>query len=211
RLIDRNTTVPTSASEIFSTAVDNQDFVNVHVLQGEREMAADNNSLAHFELVGIPPAPRGVPKIEVAFDIDANGILTVAAKDLGSGKEQSVNVMPTSGLSETDIDRIIAEASSSAQADSERRELAAAKNKAESLLYTSERALGEFGEVLDPSDREALEADIAEAKESIETGTLDEINGAVLRLEASAQRIGEILYQVAGDDEGGSELQDEEG
>jgi len=197
KLIDRNATIPTRATEIFSTAVDNQDFVNVHVLQGEREMADDNKSLAYFQLVGIPPAPRGVPRIEVSFDLDANGILIVSAKDLGTGKEQSVDVVPTSGLSEHEIERIVHEAEESAEADKDRAELASARNKAESLLYTSERALSEFGEVLGPSEREALEEDLAECKRVVESGTLVEVREALENLELSAQRIGEIIYQRA--------------
>ncbi len=200
KLIERNTTVPTRRTEIFSTAVDNQDFVNVHVLQGEREMAEDNKSLAYFQLVGIPPAPRGVPRIEVAFEIDANGILVVSAADLGTGKEQSVNVVPTSGLSEQDIDRIIDEAAESAEGDQVRRELADARNQAESLLYTSERALAEFGDVLGDEERAALEEDLDECKRTIETGSIEEVREAMERLEASAQRIGEILYESAGDE-----------
>lgn len=202
KLIDRNTTVPCRATEEFSTAIDNQDFVNVHVLQGEREMADDNKSLAHFQLVGIPPAPRGVPRIEVAFDIDANGILTVSAKDLGTGREQSINVVPTSGLDEDDIDRIINEAVQSADDDASRRELADARNKAESLLYTSDRALTEFGEVLSETEREMLESDLAECRQMVEEGTLEEVLAAVERLEMSAQRIGEIIYAQADIDEG---------
>jgi molecular chaperone DnaK len=194
KLIHRNTTVPCRATEIFSTAVDNQDFVNVHVLQGEREMSDDNKSLANFELVGIPPAPRGVPRIEVAFDIDANGILTVSAKDLGTEHAQSVNVVPTSGLNEDDIDRIINDAVQSAENDASRRELADARNRVESLLYTSERALTEFGDVLSDAERDMLEADLAESRQMIEEGTLDEVLNAVDRLEMSAQRIGEIIY-----------------
>jgi molecular chaperone DnaK len=194
RLIERNTTVPTRATEIFSTAIDNQDFVNVHVLQGEREMAADNKSLAYFQLVGIPPAPRGVPRIEVAFDIDANGILVVSARDLGTEREQSVNVVPTSGLSEDDIDRIVREAARSAADDRARRALADARNRAESLLYTSERALAEFGDVLPESERVLLEQDIAECKEILETGSVSEILEVLERLDASAQRIGEVIY-----------------
>ncbi len=194
RLIERNTTVPTRATEIFSTAVDNQDFVNVHVLQGEREMAVDNKSLAYFQLVGIPPAPRGVPRIEVAFDIDANGILMVSAKDLGTNKEQSVNVVPTSGLSEHDIERIIDEATQSAATDKERRELANARNRGASLLYTSERALAEFGAILPDAEREILEQDIADCKIALEHGTASEITEVVERLEMSAQRIGELIY-----------------
>jgi molecular chaperone DnaK len=198
RLIERNTTVPTRRTETFSTAVDNQDFVNVHVLQGEREMAADNKSLAYFQLVGIPPAPRGVPRIEVAFEIDVNGILVVSATDLGTGREQSVNVVPTSGLSEADIERIIAEAEASAAEDTDRRALAEVRNQAESLLYTSERALAEYGEILGDEERLALEEDLEDCKRVIESGTVDEVREVMTRLEASAQRIGEILYESAG-------------
>ena len=209
KLIPRNTTVPTRMTEIFSTAVDNQDFVNVHVLQGEREMSEHNKSLAYFQLVGIPPAPRGVPRIEVAFEIDANGILTVAASDLGTGKEQSVNVVPTSGLADTDIERIIEEAADSADEDAVRRELADAKNQAESLLYTSERALAEFGDVLGEEERAALVEDLAECKRVIEHGVVDDVRDAIGRLEASAQRIGEILYEGVGDDDGGGSQEPE--
>ncbi|HWM87380.1 MAG TPA: molecular chaperone DnaK, partial [Kofleriaceae bacterium] len=204
RLIPRNTTIPTQATEIFSTAMDNQDFVNVHVLQGERDMAGDNKSLAYFQLPGIPPAPRGVPRIEVAFDIDANGILTVAAKDLGTERTQSVNVVPTSGLSEVEIQRIIDDAVSSAEHDRNRRELAEARNRAESLLYTSERALSELGHVLPPEDRERLENDLDECRRVLELGSLDEVLDSVVKLEASAQRIGEIIYaSVGGGPDGG--------
>ncbi|HET6614073.1 MAG TPA: molecular chaperone DnaK, partial [Kofleriaceae bacterium] len=141
RLLERQTAIPARATEIFSTAADNQSFVNIHVLQGEREMAADNKSLATFELVGIPPAPRGVPQIEVAFDIDESGILTVAAKDLGTGVEQTINVKPSSGLSEDDIERLVADAKAQAEADGKRRQLAGARMRLESLIYTTDRAL----------------------------------------------------------------------
>src|SRR5262249_41908589 len=142
-VISRDTTIPTHKTEEFSTAVDNQTFVNIHVLQGERDMSADNKSLAHFQLVGIPPSPRGVPRIQVSFDIDANGILTVEAKDLGTGKEQSVNVLPTTGLSEQQIQDIIGEAERNAAADQIRRETAELRNQAETLVYTWDGALRE--------------------------------------------------------------------
>ena len=203
RLIPRNTTIPTRATEIFSTAMDNQDFVNVHVLQGERDMAADNKSLAYFQLIGIAPAPRGVPRIEVAFDIDANGILTVSARDLGTQRAQSINVVPTSGLSENEILRIMDDAIASAEEDQKRRALAEARNRAESLLYTSERALSELGHVLAPEERERLEQDLDHCRRALEVGGLDEVLDAVVRLEASAQRIGEIIYAQA-DPEGTS-------
>jgi len=199
RLIPRNATIPTRANEIFSTAVDNQDFVNVHVLQGEREMAEDCKSLAYFQLVGIPPAPRGVPRIEVSFDLDANGILTVSAKDLGTGRQQSVNVVPTSGLNESEIARIIDEAESARDLDQMRAQLAAARNKAEGLLYTAQRALAEFGDVLGPAERSNLENDLEECKRVVEQGVLADVQAAVERLEISAQRIGEIIYSRAED------------
>ena len=203
RLIPRNTTIPTRATETFSTAMDNQDFVNVHVLQGERDMATDNKSLAYFQLVGIPPAPRGVPRIEVAFDIDANGILTVSAKDLGTARAQSINVVPTSGLSEHEILRIMDDAIASAEEDQKRRALAEARNRAESLLYTSERALSELGHVLAPEERDRLEQDLDQCRRALELGGLDEVLDSVVRLETSAQRIGEIIYAQA-DPEGSS-------
>ncbi len=197
KLIPRNATIPTRATEVFSTAIDNQDFVNVHVCQGEREMAEDNKSLAYFQLVGIPPAPRGVPRIEVSFDLDANGILTVSAKDLGTGRHQSVNVVPTSGLNEAEIARIVGEAEAARDRDHVRVQLAAARNKAEGLLYTAQRALSEFGDVLGPAERRNLEEDLEECRRVIEQGQLDEVVAAVERLEISAQRIGEIIYARA--------------
>jgi molecular chaperone DnaK len=202
RLIPRNTTIPTRRSETFSTAVDNQNFVNVHVLQGEREMSADNKSLAYFQLVGIPPAPRGVPRIEVSFDIDANGILKVSAKDLGTQREQAVNVVPTSGLSEERIQSIITEAEETRATDADRKELAELRNQAESLLYTSERALAEFGHILAEVERLGLERDLAECKSTVESGSPAQIREVLLRLEASAQRIGELIYSRAEGGEG---------
>jgi molecular chaperone DnaK len=199
RLIPRNTTIPCRATEIFSTAVDNQPFVNVHVAQGEREMAADNKSLAHFELTGIPPAPRGVPRIEVAFDLDADGMLMVSARDLGTGRAQSVKVMPTTGLSEHDIERLVAESVEMADMDHARKLLADARNRAESLLYSAERALAEFGHMLDPSEAELIAADLAECRQAAETGTIAEVEDAIRRLEVSAQRIGETIYAAATD------------
>ena len=194
RLIPRNTTVPCRATEVFSTAVDNQPFVNVHVYQGEREMALDNKSLAQFELTGIPPAPRGVPKIEVAFDLDADGLLTVHARDLGTAREQRVSVTPTSGLSADDIERLVQEAVDRADEDQGRRALADARNRGETLLYSSERALAEFGELLAEADREALVTDIDDARRILAEGELPEVEDVIVRLESSAQRIGEMLY-----------------
>jgi molecular chaperone DnaK len=204
RLIDRNTTVPTRATEVFSTALDNQDFVNVHVLQGEREMAADNKSLATFQLVGIAPAPRGVPRIQVAFDIDADGLLTVSAADLGTGTAQSVQVMPTSGLSEADIQRLVSEADEVKILDQARRELAEAKNQAETLLYTSERALAEFGHVLSAQERKRVEDDVAACRRALDRATASDLRKHMERLEQSIQRIGALLYEQSPGSGGGS-------
>jgi molecular chaperone DnaK len=178
----------------------------VHVLQGEREMAEDNKSLAKFQLLGIPPAPRGVPQIQVTFDIDANGIVSVHAKDLGTGKEQSVRVVPTSGLTEAEIGRIVAEAETQKDADKQKREVAELKLTLESLLYTSERAVAEYGHVLGQADREAINQEVAAAKEMMEgTPTPDELRMMQGRVEAVAQKIGEAMYAQAagggGDDE----------
>jgi molecular chaperone DnaK len=212
RLISRNTTIPTTKSEEFSTAVDNQSFVNIHVLQGERHMAADNKSLAYFQLVGIPPAPRGVPRLQVTFDIDANGILKVTARDMGTGKQQSVNVVPTSGLTEQQIQDIVAEAETAAGDDVRRKELAELRNQAETLLYSAERSLAEYGNLLGPEDRAALERDIAECKQMIETGTVEQIREITYRLEASAQKIGELVYaQMSAAAEGDGEGQQGQG
>src|SRR2546430_2657619 len=156
RIIEKNTTIPARKSQVFSTAVDNQPIVNVHVLQGEREMAADNKTLARFELVGIPPAPRGVPQIEVAFDIDANGIVHVSAKDLGTGKQQSIRIVASSGLTEQEIQRMIAEAESNKATDKQKKELADIKNNADGLIYTTEKALEEYSTLLPAKDMAEL-------------------------------------------------------
>jgi molecular chaperone DnaK len=199
-LILKNTTIPTRKQEIFSTAVDNQPFVEVHVLQGEREMAEDNKSLAKFQLLGIPPAPRGVPQIEVTFDIDANGIVSVSAKDLGTGKEQSVRVVPTSGLTEAEIARIVAEADAQKDADKQKREVAELKLTLESLLYTTERAVAEYGHVIGAQERDAINNEVAAAKELMDgEATPDELRMMQGRVEAVAQKIGEAMYaQAAG-------------
>jgi molecular chaperone DnaK len=201
-MIPKNTTIPTRKSEIYSTAVDNQPFVEVHVLQGEREMAEDNKSLAKFQLLGIPPAPRGVPQIQVTFDLDANGIVSVHAKDLGTGKEQSVRVVPTSGLNEDEIHRLIAEAEQQKDADVHKRELAELKLTLESLLYTTERALAEYGHVLAQADREAIQSEVGATKDMLDSTNIDELRMMQGRLETAAQKIGEAMYAQAasGDD-----------
>jgi molecular chaperone DnaK len=205
RLIPRNTSLPARATEIFSTTIDNQPFVNIHVLQGEREMANDNKSLAHFELTGIPPAPRGVPKIEVAFDIDADGVLNVSARDHGTGRVHNVTVQPTTGLTDDDIDRLVAESTEMQDHDAVRRLLVEARNKAEGLFYSSDKAMAEFGPMIAPEEREFLTAELEECRAALETDDLTLVEDAVARLEVAAQRIGEAIYAAADIGSGGSE------
>jgi molecular chaperone DnaK len=203
RLIGRNTSLPARATEIFSTTIDNQPFVNVHVLQGEREMAGDNKSLAHFELTGIPPAPRGVPKIEVSFDIDADGVLSVSARDHGTGRVQKVVVQPTTGLTENDIERLVSESESMQDADAVRRLIVEARNKAEGLFYSSDKAMAEFGAMLQPDEQSFLATELAECRAALETDDLQTVEDAVARLEVAAQRIGEAIYAAAESSGGG--------
>jgi molecular chaperone DnaK len=195
KLIERNTTIPTHKSEIFTTSVDNQSFVPIHVLQGEREMAADNKTLSKFELTDIPPAPRGLPKIEVNFDIDAEGILHVSAKDLGTGREKNVKVVASSGLTQDEISRIIDQASKFRESDEKRKELAELKNNAEALLYTSERAVEECATLVDAAILEQVRTDIAYLRELISgSGDAIALRDALAQLEASAYRIAEAMY-----------------
>jgi molecular chaperone DnaK len=203
RLIDRNTSLPARATEIFSTTIDNQPFVNVHVLQGEREMSADNKSLAHFELTGIPPAPRGVPKIEVAFDIDADGVLSVSARDHGTGRIHRVTVQPSTGLSEYDIERLVAESEQMQDDDAVRRLIIEARNKAEGLFYSSDKAMAEFGAMIPPEEQEFLASELAQCRAALETDDLATVEDAVARLEVAAQRIGEAIYAAAEGSSGG--------
>jgi molecular chaperone DnaK len=190
RLIPRNTTLPVRKSQVFSTAVDNQPYVNIHVLQGERDMAADNKSLAHFQLTGIPPAPRGGPQIEVAFDIDSNGIVAVSAKDLGTGREQRVEVRPTSGLSQGEIDRFIAEAESNRSADASKKQWADLRNRAETLIYATETGLKEFGDKVSLDAREQVMAKMAACRALLETGVeIEPAEAAFAELETAAQEL----------------------
>jgi molecular chaperone DnaK len=193
-LIDRNTTIPCQYGEIFSTAVDNQPMVSVHALQGERPMAADNHSLARFDLVGIPPSLRGVPQIEVMFSVDANGILSVSAMDLGTGKEQSIHVAATGGLSDGEIDGMIESADASVHEDDLRREVAELRNKATGLIYTSDRSLREYGEHLKSGEREAIVNDIQQCREMLESDDPDVLQQVLEQLEVSAHRIAETMY-----------------
>src|SRR3954463_4995908 len=199
KIIDKNTTIPARKAQVFSTAVDNQPIVNVHVLQGEREMSADNKTLARFELVGIPPAPRGVPQIEVAFDIDANGIVHVSAKDLGTGKQQSIRIVASSGLTEQEIQKMIADAEQHKSGDKKKKELADVKNSADGLIYTTEKALEEYSTLLPSKDMAEIRADLEALKAVVGTEDLPKIKAAVQRLEGSAYRIADALYS-GGDD-----------
>src|SRR5690242_21470603 len=175
KLIERNTTIPTRKSEVFSTAEDGQTSVEIHVLQGEREMATFNKTLGKFQLVGIPPAPRGLPQIEVTFDIDANGILSVSAKDLGTGNEQKIEVRSGSGLSEQEINQMVRDAESHAEEDRKLRDLADAKNAGESLIYTTEKSLREHGEKIDEGTRSAIETGITDLRPALEGSDADAI------------------------------------
>jgi molecular chaperone DnaK len=202
RLIDRNTTIPARRSELFSTASDNQDSVEVHVLQGEREMADANKTLGKFQLVGIPPAPRGVPQIEVTFDIDANGIVNVSAKDKATGKEQSITITGQSSLSSEDIDRMVADAEAHAAEDRRRREEAELRNTAEAILYQSETLLREQGDKVPLSDRDQLDAALAELRSANNGADMDRLRAAVERVTATSQALTQRLYQQAADTSG---------
>jgi molecular chaperone DnaK len=197
KLIERNTTIPTRKSEVFSTAEDNQPSVEVHVLQGEREMAIGNKSLGKFQLTGIPPAPRGVPQIEVTFDIDANGILNVSAKDLGTNKEQRIEIKAGSGLSEDEIKRMVTDAESHAEEDRRQRELAEARNTGENAAYQAERQLGEMGEQVDSSAREQIEAAIKDVRDSLTSENADEIRQKTAALQEAFHRVSEQIYAQA--------------
>ncbi len=195
KLIEKNTTIPARKSQIFTTATDNQSAVTIHVLQGEREMAADNKSIGRFELVGIPPAPRGVPQIEVTFDIDANGILNVSAKDLATGKEQSIRIQASSGLSEEEIKRMEEEARLHAEEDKKKRELVEARNQADSLIYTTEKSLKELGDKVDPAIRDEINQKIEALKKAIESDDINAIKKAQDELMQASHKIAELLYQ----------------
>ena len=197
RIIEKNTTIPYSRSQVFSTAVDNQPMVSVHVLQGEREMAKDNRSLARFDLVGLPPAPRGVPQIEVAFEIDADGILQVNARDRGTGREQRVEIRPSSGLTEDEIERMMGEAERHKDVDAERRLLIELRNTAEGLIHTTERSVEEYAELLSPLDIEDINADIVTLRGCLDTVDPDELRLAIQSLEQSAYRIADAMYDDA--------------
>ena len=195
RMIDRNTTIPTKKTQTYSTAEDNQNAVTIKVFQGEREMAADNKLLGNFDLVGIPPAPRGVPQIEVTFDIDANGIVSVSAKDKGTGKEQTIKIQASGGLSDSDIDQMVEDAEKFAEEDKKRRAAAEARNQADSLVHATEKQLEENGDKIDASTKTAVEEAIAGVKTALEGDDPDEINAKAQALTEAAMKMGEQIYQ----------------
>jgi molecular chaperone DnaK len=197
KLIERNTTIPTRKSETFSTAEDNQPSVEIHVLQGEREMAAYNKSLGKFQLTGIPPAPRGMPQIEVTFDIDANGILSVSAKDLGTGKEQTIEIKGGSGLSEDEVERMVKDAEAHADDDRRQRELAEARNVAENAAYQAEKQVGEMGDQLDDAEKTEINKAIAEVRGVLESDDVEQIKAKTDALQAAFHKVSEKIYQAA--------------
>jgi len=215
RLIDRNTTIPTRKSQVFSTAEDNQNAVTIRVFQGEREMAADNKLLGQFDLVGIPPAPRGVPQVEVTFDIDANGIVNVSAKDKATSKEQQIRIQASGGLSDDEVEKMVKDAEAHAAEDKEKKALVEAKNHGEALIHSSEKTITELGDKVSEADRSAVEAAVTDLKAVLEGEDASAIEAKTNALAQVAMKLGEALYkeqqaeagsgegQSAGDDPGG--------
>ena len=219
-MIDRNTTIPTKKSQVYSTADDNQNAVTIRVFQGEREMAADNKMLGQFDLIGIPAAPRGVPQIEVTFDIDANGIVNVSAKDRGTGKEQQIKIQASGGLSDQDIDQMVRDAEKFADEDKTRRAAAEAKNNAESLIHTTEQQLREHGDKIDAALKTEIEASVAETKTAVEGGDPATMTDKAQALAQVAMKLGQAIYEKeqasaaspggAGPEAGGDDVVDAE-
>jgi molecular chaperone DnaK len=197
KLIERNTTIPTNKSQIFSTAADNQPAVSIHVLQGEREMAINNRTLGRFDLVGIPPAPRGMPQIEVTFDIDANGIVHVSAKDLGTGKEQSIKIQSSSGLSEEEIDKMVKDSEMHADEDKKRAELVKARNEADQLIYTTEKTLKEYGDKISDDEKKTINEKIEKLRSVLNSETVEPINEAKEELMQSSHKLAEEMYKTS--------------
>jgi molecular chaperone DnaK len=197
RLIERNTTIPTKKSQIFSTAADNQTAVSIHVLQGERDMAMDNRTLGRFDLVGIPPAPRGIPQIEVSFDIDANGIVHVSAKDMGTGKEQSIKIQASSGLSEEEIKKKVKDAEAHAEEDKRKKTLVEARNKADQVVYTTEKTLKEYGDKISEDEKKNIEEKIEKVKQTMKGENAEEINRSIDELMQASHKIAEQMYKQA--------------
>ena len=207
RLIERNTTIPTKKSQVFSTAEDSQAAVTIRVFQGEREMAADNKALGQFDLVGIPPAPRGVPQIEVTFDIDANGIVNVSAKDKGTGKEHQIRIQASGGLSDADIEKMVKDAEANAESDKKRRALVEARNQAESLVHSSEKSLKDYGDKVSEADRTAIADAIAALKTAAEGDDAEAINAATQTLAEVSMKLGQAMYEATPEGGGGSRRQ----
>ena len=211
RLIDRNTTIPTKKSQIFSTAEDNQNAVTIRCFQGEREMAADNKMLGQFNLESIPPAPRGLPQIEVTFDIDANGIVSVKAKDKGTNKEQAITIQASGGLSDDDIEKMVKDAEANAEADKERREMVEARNQAESLLHSTKKSLAEHSDKVDPSTVEVIELAMAALEDVLKTEEVGKIKGGIQNLTEAAMKLGEAIYKASADASDGNDPDEQRG